>query len=69
MRAVAIILSRNLVRLALTFLAVALVTWLLLWSTRPPQSSFIEDCAMKDAKGSWQFVSCDWVMKRVPGTP
>ena len=49
-------LWRNLVRLLLTFVAVALVTWLLVWySARHPVDSLIEDCAVKDSEGNWQF--------------
>jgi ABC-type bacteriocin/lantibiotic exporter with double-glycine peptidase domain len=55
------ILWRNAVRLLLVFLAVALVTWLLVWYTQPPRGNLIEDCARKDADGNWQFpVPCPW---------
>ena len=52
---IAAMLWRNLTRLLLTFLAVALVTWLLVWSTHRPDDGFYEDCAVKDAKGNWLF--------------
>jgi hypothetical protein len=52
---IAAMLWRNTVRLLMTFLAVALVTWLLVWYTQRPDGGIIVDCAVKDADGNWQF--------------
>jgi hypothetical protein len=49
------ILWRNAVRLLMTFLAVALVTWLLVWYTQRPHGGMVIDCAVKTADGNWQF--------------
>jgi hypothetical protein len=55
---IATILRRNLVRLVLTLLAVALVTSLLVWNTNRPSGHLIIDCATKGADGNWSPVSC-----------
>lgn len=52
---IATTLWRNAVRLLLAFLAVALVTWLLVWSTHRSDGGIFTDSAVKDADGNWQF--------------
>jgi hypothetical protein len=51
------ILRRNLVRLLLTFLAVALVTYLMVWQVNDHRGE-IRDCVVKDTDGQWQQVPC-----------
>ena len=52
-------LSRNLIRLLLAFLAVALVTALLLvWHAHRSNTRDI-DCMVKKADGTYQFFPCE----------
>jgi hypothetical protein len=52
----AAIIGRNLIRLVLVFVAVALVTYLMVWETsRRPQ---LRDCAVMGIDGRWEQGSC-----------
>lgn len=55
---IATTLRRNLIRLLLTFLAVAFVTCLLVWHTQRPDRVLYADCVLKDADGNWQLAPC-----------
>ena len=50
------ILRRNLIRLLLVFIAVALVTYLMLWQVNRPDGYYLEvDCAKTGHNGEWIF--------------
>jgi hypothetical protein len=53
--AIATRLWRNVIRLLLSFLALAFATWLLISSNQRPHGSSIFDCARKGADGNWDF--------------
>jgi hypothetical protein len=53
--AIATRLWRNVIRLLLSFLALAFVTWLLVSSNPRLHRSLNFDCAQKGADGNWDF--------------
>jgi len=61
-------LWRNLIRLLLTFLAVALVTWLLVWHNQRRDGDLIYDCGVKGADGEFHLGPCEYTRAIGPGS-